>query len=69
MRLVNVHVVLQVGCLECGEETSVLGVFTGQAEAEELFIGKGGKLSDDNCFPRFIQLHHVPADVGEEGAK
>ena len=30
------YVVVDVGCLECGEESSVLGIFTDRKKAEEI---------------------------------
>jgi hypothetical protein len=34
--MANLFVAVDVGCIECGEETAVLGVFTPQEKAEKV---------------------------------
>lgn len=34
--MTNLYVAVDIGCIECGEETQVLGIFTSLTRAEEV---------------------------------
>ena len=53
------YVAVDVGCIECGEETSVLGIFTDKQKAMEV-LGEHKKRQEENWSGQHnFELHEV----------
>lgn len=66
------YVAVDIGCIECGEDSTVLGIFDGRADAEEV-VAKAKELQRANWngqhyFDVFevpdMNKAHIPAYVG-----
>ena len=56
------YVLIDIGCIECGEETTVIGVFTDKAKAEKL-LNKYEKLQAENWHGQHsFQIDEVEID-------
>jgi len=51
------YLVMEIGCLECGDETSVVGVFEDKEQAEDIFTRL---TSQQKGFGERIQMFELP---------
>lgn len=62
----KVYVAMDIGCLECGESSDLLGIFTRKEEAEQVLEIAKKKQEDDwhgeHSFELFEYVEEVPGN-------
>lgn len=59
-------VAVDIGCIECGEGSDVLGIFTSESKAEEIAESARKKQKEDWHGQHSFEVFEVPEITGEK---